>query len=710
MSGFSVVEEPQPAGALSDEISDIEDIEWQQPESRTMSAGRMPSQTNGISAMEKQPERQVTGRRRTTSAGKVPRHLNDITNRHWYETLTRIRGSLILLFGLSLLLALSLGVAMDMFFSVMMQRELSARVTLGILLVPLILLCTAVLADEMLELGLDAMSLPCFGLFRATATASVRHFCPTWGTRCTEICLIVSLELVPVLTGLTNMATFGGLVMYDHGFERWGYCGSFSKGYLFGCLLTGYILGIFYVAVHTYVGHFPHIEARTNVLWQCMGNLGTFEELDCDVGEVPEQEEEEEEADDRTCRRMPVWMTAVCMSFSLVMMIHMFWKSFAPMFIGLMLCTILLAMALKVCAPQLLGKAFWFFFASFVLLTVSLSLFTTHMIKVVARIDEHGETSFFPTALGPGALGYGANLSDNMNSLKGDNVSPVALHATHLDRRDRAYPICGTTWGIANMTDADRFNILDLAMLARASYATQDMTAFTLGAMFNGTSLEEFELVENQPDDHLSRSIVVDFPKQQVRAITFRGTVTEEDFYADLQLYASIALLQLVGNIFPVIRTTPSSIMEHLIGKSLADALFGDKQFISERLMRVQRNKKEANAKGYQTLIMGHSLGGAIAGFAAAKFGVKGIGFSAPGLHFQLERESIKDDELQYVFTNIDPGNDLVPKIDEQRGMIERIKCELSRPSCHSLVRTTCELWSKCGDPRGRDYRRHCSK
>merc|ERR1719440_2026230 len=97
---------------------------------------------------------------------EIPPHPNDIMHKHWYETLCRLRGAVVFLFGLVLWLALALGVAMEMFFSVMIVGDIGVRVCVGVILVPWILLFTAVLVDEMLDLGLDAMDLPCLGLFR----------------------------------------------------------------------------------------------------------------------------------------------------------------------------------------------------------------------------------------------------------------------------------------------------------------------------------------------------------------------------------------------------------------------------------------------------------------------------------------------------------------------------------------------------------------
>merc|ERR1712151_613430 len=103
-----------------------------------------------------------------------------------------------------------------------------------------------------------------------------------------------------------------------------------------------------------------------------------------------------------------------------------------------------------------------------------------------------------------------------------------------------------------------------------------------------------------------------------------------------------------------------------------------------------------------------HSLGGALVGAVSAQENVQGVGFSAPGLYYQKDRLDINLNDLEYSFTNIQPSHDVVPRVDVQRGMVEWIKCDRSPVTCHSPKTTSCEIWSQCGDPRGRDWRSLC--
>eukprot|EP00438_Fugacium_kawagutii_P023116 Skav205618 [mRNA] locus=scaffold4676:12161:16777:+ [translate_table: standard] len=105
----------------------------------------------------------------------------------------------------------------------------------------------------------------------------------------------------------------------------------------------------------------------------------------------------------------------------------------------------------------------------------------------------------------------------------------------------------------------------------------------------------------------------------------------------------------------------------------------------------------------------GHSLGGALVGAVSSRLDVDGVGFSPPGLYYQVLKYHTSLQKLYDSFTIIQPSNDVVPHVDKQRGMIEWIECPERPATCHRMVRTACELWVKCGDERKRDWREVCS-
>ncbi|CAE7313249.1 ppiB [Symbiodinium sp. KB8] len=121
-------------------------------------------------------------------------------------------------------------------------------------------------------------------------------------------------------------------------------------------------------------------------------------------------------------------------------------------------------------------------------------------------------------------------------------------------------------------------------------------------------------------------------------------------------------------------------------------------------------HEAEAKAAGQKLLMTGHSLGGALVGAASAAHGVDGIGFSPPGLYYQVQKFDLTLADLQSTFAIVQPANDVVPRVDKQRGMIQWIQCLESAAQCHRLTHTACELWARCGDSSKRDWRQTCSR
>lgn len=259
------------------------------------------------------------------------------------------------------------------------------------------------------------------------------------------------------------------------------------------------------------------------------------------------------------------------------------------------------------------------------------------------------------------------------------------------------------------MTVENQLNVLDLAALAFASYLPSEPDiADRLGTMFNGTSLQSWNLVEVEDASTVGRWIVVDFPAQKVRVIAVRGTSNKRDAFADLELYARVTVFQLMDRFTPVMTFLGRENLRGFMRLNIVSRLFRKKDFWERFLGVVAEKKREAVQEGLSVVVTGHSLGGALAGAAAAKDRIQGVGFSPPGLYYQTKRMGIREDHLEHAFTEIQPTGDVVPRVDVQRGAVNWIQCKAAPGMCHHLTKTSCELWAQCGDPRGRDWRKTC--
>jgi len=197
-------------------------------------------------------------------------------------------------------------------------------------------------------------------------------------------------------------------------------------------------------------------------------------------------------------KMMATFALAAVAVMCLVLVVFAVWQKVAFVFLGQLIVTVLLALSLRAYSPQLLGKAFWCTFSFFIVLTLAL-IFGTMSTR-------YQEEEFIPTALGPRAFGFGENVA-NASGLPIDFQPPLGAHP--------GYSICNTCWGNRNMTAEHQLNVLDLAMLAKASYASDGQRALALESMFNGTLLDNWQMIESAPDAVVGSWLAVDFPRQK---------------------------------------------------------------------------------------------------------------------------------------------------------------------------------------------------
>eukprot|EP00434_Breviolum_minutum_P007711 symbB.v1.2.006801.t2/scaffold409.1/size210228/4 len=502
-----------------------------------------------------------------------------------------------------------------------------------------------------------------------------------------EKLLIFLIEGIPIIFAVITISLSTSLTYWYKDLFR-GYC---LGGLIFALLVCGS-----YVLCHIFVGHNPHRDDMMACTYHNMRPLGVFKRVvkkPLDTGE----------------ERQPHWGRCVMYFFSglviegIVLGIFVIFHNFHCVFIGQMIATILWAMAVRNYAPRLLGKAFWFTFVFFIILTVGLLVGTLAQTKAGPEIQEANNDRLKPLAYGPDAKEYGKTDQDFNGLPLHFELSPWAPGP--------GYPVCKAYWGFPGYSQVNSLGILDLAVLAFSS-SMWDEAAIRrgLGNMLNGTVLEDFELLEVEDPRTVGRWIVISFPKLKLRVLSVRGTSSVQDAYADLKLYSSVAVLQFMAILTPVLSLMPVAVTRRLVKSELGNALFGNKDIWKRLEVAAAEHKKAAREKGEILILTGHSLGGALVGAVSSRVAVDGIGFSPPGLYYQVLKYHIKLKELYDSFTIIQPSNDVVPRVDRQRGMIEWIDCDENPATCHRLTHTACELWVKCGDERKRDWRSVCSE
>lgn len=101
-----------------------------------------------------------------------------------------------------------------------------------------------------------------------------------------------------------------------------------------------------------------------------------------------------------------------------------------------------------------------------------------------------------------------------------------------------------------------------------------------------------------------------------------------------------------------------------------------------------------------KVVLTGHSLGGGIGKVVAARLLIPIVAVSAPGIALSHKIFDVPRSNVDRFEINLISGEDLVPKVDRQKGMILVMACRNSNPlGCHELSSTLFELHDKCGLP-----------
>lgn len=122
--------------------------------------------------------------------------------------------------------------------------------------------------------------------------------------------------------------------------------------------------------------------------------------------------------------------------------------------------------------------------------------------------------------------------------------------------------------------------------------------------------------------------------------------------------------------------------------------------------MKSYVNRAAARHPNHSIVLTGHSLGGGIAQIAASQLNLPALVWSAPGVMYSASKFNISAQNSRRNVWVVMPDNDVVPRVDLQAGNVERIMCRTKNgdqelpQSCHSLFKTTCEVFRLCGDGR----------
>ncbi|KAJ3367296.1 hypothetical protein GGF31_007639 [Allomyces arbusculus] len=265
---------------------------------------------------------------------------------------------------------------------------------------------------------------------------------------------------------------------------------------------------------------------------------------------------------------------------------------------------------------------------------------------------------------------------------------------------------------------ASRFRLVDMVTLAGAAYKPT-VAAATAFIKTNSALADVTVAFDNVDDPKGVRFWEFQFTKSPgVSVVAIRGTSSMEDVLQDLHLFSTPLVLQASSYFGTLVSLWPRTVVAqvvHWVARYVAFSNFVYSQEVEARTARLVGQDVNITTTGVggnttmttvqrQVVLVGHSLGGAVAQVIGSRLGVPALGVSSPGLGFSYLNFGTTLEKLTEWGTNIVPFSDPVPMCDEQVSTVVHLPCYQSVPSnCHkwrSTLRTLIDLCSGV-DPAG---------
>jgi len=283
-------------------------------------------------------------------------------------------------------------------------------------------------------------------------------------------------------------------------------------------------------------------------------------------------------------------------------------------------------------------------------------------------------------------------------------LTPIASAGPPIPQAPLMYEICHTNW--AGLT------IVDFALFSILAYQDSEQIQQDLDVWFNADISDPLARW-NISAEYVDRAAVQFYefhnPSLDISVVSVRGTQTLLDTVQDMDLWLSVAILQFTDVFLPSLTVWPSQLSQHLVlFSSVTYWVSPQNRFFYQPLL-----EHVGQIKSGTVYLTGHSLGGGLSKIASALYNKTSVTFSAPGIDIsRLKFEIPAEKDLSLGSVNVEPQSDIVPLVDYQTGVRQKIPCNVTPLHCHSITLTAKVLSHSCGDPLGRtsigeDKRQH---
>ena len=186
---------------------------------------------------------------------------------------------------------------------------------------------------------------------------------------------------------------------------------------------------------------------------------------------------------------------------------------------------------------------------------------------------------------------------------------------------------------------------------------------------------------------------------RNLSVVAIRGTLPYRsiDWLQDFELFIQSMMTQAMATFVPTLSFWPDVVLAELIRCSSILT-----SWVNNEADRTYSEIREyvANIPSKQVVLVGHSLGGAVAKVVGTMDGYRAVAFNSPGLLLTRRRLGLRSADLHSNVVNVIAAGDVVSAIDKLAGMTQIIPCRMRDGLCHSLQRTLCTLYRGCKNQR----------
>eukprot|EP00928_Gymnodinium_smaydae_P068951 TRINITY_DN5226_c0_g2_i1.p1 TRINITY_DN5226_c0_g2~~TRINITY_DN5226_c0_g2_i1.p1 ORF type:complete len:667 (-),score=153.52 TRINITY_DN5226_c0_g2_i1:204-2129(-) len=622
----------------------------------------------------------------------LPCKCKDITG---YANTVRLRVAYFGVITAVTIASLILGGSLQLFFAILgSDSELMTtwERCVVVFLAPGLFFVGAILTDECIDLVLDAIGDPPLDNFRAALAVAIGQRT----TKMTDYAMVIAFEGIPLVFGIA-------LCIKHSLFTASEFLTSYIAGAVVWMTLSSFLQLLSLLLIWS-------SEAKREAYVVMLKNMAISDFLD-EIADSDEESESEEKPVEQSLSK-PLSAQAKLnvgaklrgvakknqMKFDahgkqnpklagLIILGTLVVLTIAALFLSeySALCIVILGLSLLALSaathfliPVLLGPTYYIMLVLFVVLAFSLT--TLKQSHAMDATDSEAMTQM--TLVPPSVAGYNAQSYDDV------------------------YPVCTMRWAGEGVTDdAQKLNAIDLASFAEAVYHMDNVSVKSMLSSFTaGTALEGATLEYLQDQRTVGRWGIFSLPMSKVDVFAVRGTTTGDDAMADADMFATIKIMQFADSFVSVLRIIPPKLIRELVGAIVLRKFFKKDPIFAQVVRAAEEAKAAADAKGHELVVTGHSLGGILAAIVGAKTSSQTVAISPPGEYYSIYRFNIPQMLFERNVVTIQPNKDIVPEVDRQVGMVQKISCAAPAISCHSIVRTICELVRSCGDPRKRGY------